>query len=212
MTHTSKQTEQGKKTRYISQHIQQEDPPILSILRDEDENTAAPTDITPLDTTPAELLTNKELSPEQKAQTLQKILGKKGKKKTTKWKPEFVKVAQQLASIGVPETDMASLFQVNPRTFRGWKRRYPSLTLALKEGDSLKRTNLTMQMQASAAAGIFQMQIYLSKNWLGMTDQADVRSPQEQAIIYKSHIPREQGTSEVDPGSIKRSTKKIQDR
>ena len=202
----------GQKPKYISQHSQHEDPPILSILREENEDTSPPSDNTPPDTTPAELLTNKDLSPEQKTQTLQRLWGKKGKKRATKWKPEFIKVAQQLAAIGVPETDMAALFQVRAATFRGWKRRYPSFRLALKEGDSMKRTNLTMQMQATAASGIFQMQMFLAKNWLGMTDRQDLRTQTDQPIIYKSYIPREQGRPDVDPGSVKRTTKKIQDR
>ena len=218
MTNTTDQTEQqgppegGRKHKYISQHIQEADPPIISILREEDEDTAPPSDTLPDDTTPAELLTNKELTPEQKTQKLQRMWGKKGKRKAIKWKPEFIKVAQQLAAIGVPETDMAALFQVNIRTFRGWKRRHPRLTLALKEGDSMKRTNLTMQMQATAASGIFQMQMFLAKNWLGMTDRQDIRTQTDQPIIYKSYIPKEKGEPDVDPGSVKKTTRKIQDR
>ena len=137
---------------------------------------------------------------------------KKSARKTTKWKEEFIEVTRQLAAIGVPERDIAALFQVTQGTFTQWKRAQRPLREALKEGDSMKRANLMMQMQATAANGIFQMQMFLAKNWLGMTDRQDVKMSGTQTIIYKSLIPKETGKPDVDPGSVKKSTKKIQDK
>jgi len=206
---------QPPKGKYVSQQTKEELPPIVSILREE-EDTSMPEDQSLIHTTPAELLTDKELTPEQKKLELQRMWGRMGGRKsakqTTKWKPVFIKVARQLASIGVPEQDIAALFQVTRGTFNQWKRAHQPLRAALKEGDGLKRSNLLMQMQASAADGIFQMQMFLAKNWLGMTDRQDLRVKGEQTIIYKSLIPRETGAVDVDPGSVKPSSKPLQDR
>jgi len=213
----SKQSENGSppKGKYVSQQTKKELPPICSILQQEEE-TSTPEDQSSEPITPAELLTDKELTPEQKKLELQRMWGRAGgrksAKKTTKWKPIFITVARQLASLGVPEQDIAALFQVTRGTFNQWKRAHQPLRAALKEGDGLKRSNLLMQMQTSAANGIFQMQMFLAKNWLGMTDRQDVNLKGTQTIIYKSQIPQEKGTPDVDPGSVKRSGKKLQDR
>jgi len=213
MTNSTEQTEAGKK--YVSHKPKKEDPPILSILRSDEDTGISPT-LPEGITTPAELLINKELTPAQKKLELQRMWGRKGGRKSaikkTKWKDIFVEVAQQLAAIGVPETDIAALFQVTQGTFTQWKRSHQPLRQALKEGESMKRANLTMQMQAGAAAGQYVTQIFLAKNWLGMTDKQDVKMSGEQTIIYKSSIPKEKGVLDVDPGSIKKSTKKLQDR
>jgi len=165
--------------------------------------------------TAAEIITNKELDEEQKRRMLLSEWGRKGgqvtAKRKTKWKPEFVNVARKLATIGVPEGDIAALFGVDRRTFSGWKRANPALKTALKEGDSQKRTNLIMQMQMSAGQGIFQMQMFLAKNWLGMTDRIDQRTTGGIDITYKSHIPQEAGKPGVDPESRKGKTAKLQD-
>ena len=204
------------KQKYIShQPKKAEDPPSLSILQ-EDEDEGTPEDQKPHIVTPAELITNKELSPDEKKLELQRMWGRKGgkksAKKTTKWKDKFIEVSRQLAAIGVPETDIAALFQVTQGTFTQWKRAHRPLREALKEGDSMKRSNLIMQMQATAAGGIFQMQMFLAKNWLGMSDRQDLKAGTDQPIIYKSMIPREKGLPEVDPGSVKTTSKKLQDR
>ena len=206
----SKQSENGSppKGKYVSQQTKKELPPICSILQQEEE-TSTPEDQSSEPITPAELLTDKELTPEQKKLELQRMWGRAGGRK---WKPIFITVARQLASLGVPEQDIAALFQVTRGTFNQWKRAHQPLRAALKEGDGLKRSNLLMQMQTSAANGIFQMQMFLAKNWLGMTDRQDVNLKGTQTIIYKSQIPQEKGTPDVDPGSVKRSGKKLQDR
>jgi len=217
MTSSSDQSEKGKpKEKYISHQVKKtEDPPILSILRDDQEDDI-PTDQKPHIVTPAELITNKELSPDEKKLELQRMWGRKGgkksAKKTTKWKDKFIEVSRQLAAIGVPETDIAALFQVTQGTFTQWKRAHRPLREALKEGDSMKRSNLIMQMQATASSGIFQMQMFLAKNWLGMSDRQDGKAGTDQPIIYKSYIPKEKGLPAVDPGSVKTTSKKLQDR
>jgi len=166
--------------------------------------------------TAAEIITNKEMDEDTKKRLLLQQWGKKGgdarAKQQTKWKPEFVNVARKLATIGVPERDIAALFGVKPGTFSRWKRANASLRKALKEGDAQKRTNLIMQMQMSAGQGIFQMQMFLAKNWLGMTDRVDTRMSGGVDITYKSHIPQEKGQPGVDPESRKGKTAKLQDK
>ena len=209
MTNTATQPETDRPTREptIKELLKSKDPKHPDIMaiaqKGPDKGTI----------TPAEIVTDKDMDPEEKKHRLLSEWGRKGGLKTaktrTKWKDEFIEVAKKLAIIGVNEGGMAALFQVDSRTFRGWKRAHPALTLALKEGESLKRANLLQQMQASAFEGIFQMQIFLAKNWLGMTDRQDIRTKGEQTIIYKSHIPQEKGSPDVDQGSIKRKPKGI---
>lgn len=183
-------------------------PPILSL-------PSSPQKDGPI-LTPAEIITNNDFDADEKKRQLLRSRGQKGGLKTgkikTKYKEEFVDIAFSLAAIGVTEKDIAILFRVSHPTFRGWKRAHRPFFLALKEGDAQKRSSLQQMMFNSAASGIFQMQMFLAKNWLGMTDRQDIRSTGEQTIIYKSHIPREDGKPDIDQGSKKRSTKKLQDR
>lgn len=161
--------------------------------------------------TPAEILTDTHMDLEDKKIELMRAYGRKGglvtAKKKTKFKEVFISAARKLAAIGISEADIAVLFGVNKNTLSGWKRAHSSFRDALKEGESLKRSNLLQQMQASAFSGIFQMQIFLAKNWLGMTDKQDLKHSGEQTITYKSHIPKEKGSPDIDPGSKKQKVK-----
>jgi hypothetical protein len=117
------------------------EPAIISLITEEDQE-----DLINVRSTPAEIIVNKDLDPEEKRIQLLRQWGSKGgqttKRRMTKWKPIFIKISRQLAAIGITEADMAALFQVRVATFRGWKRAHQSLRLALKEGEGLKKTTL----------------------------------------------------------------------
>jgi len=126
-----------------------------------------------------------------------------------KWDDKFAIIAKAFAALGVKETDMAYLLEVHPKTFSKWKRLHPELSTKLKEGEAIRNLGLLQDLMRSSRQGSFAVQIFLAKNWLGMTDRVDTSHSGELKINYISHVPREKGVPEVDPESVKAKPKKI---
>lgn len=120
-----------------------------------------------------------------------------------RWRDSFVYIAKAFAALGLNDADIAYLFEVDPKTLQSWKRRHPELTARIKEGRAMRNTGLLMDLTKSSHDGSFAVQIFLAKNWLGMTDRIDATQRGELNITYKSHIPREKGVDNIDPGTIK---------
>jgi hypothetical protein len=121
-----------------------------------------------------------------------------------KYNEQFVTIVKALAALGLPEDNMAHLFEVNPRTFQRWKKAHPSFAMKIKEGRALRNSMLLQGMIKSVKDGSYAVQIFLAKNWLGMTDKVEETHKGGMTITYKSRIPREKNLPDVDPESVKK--------
>ena len=52
----------------------------------------------------------------------------------SKFKPEFVKQAEKLCTIGLTDAELASFFEVSEVTLNAWKHKHPEFLNALKVG------------------------------------------------------------------------------
>jgi DNA-binding XRE family transcriptional regulator len=52
----------------------------------------------------------------------------------TKFKPEFVKQAYEMALLGITDAQMAAIFDVTEQTLNNWKKEIPEFFESLKEG------------------------------------------------------------------------------
>jgi len=96
----------------------------------------------------------------------------------TEFKSKYIKETIKLSTLGVTEEKIAWYFGVHPNTFRGWKTRYPDLADAIAEGKAKRDVALLTAMFANATQRHNPaVQIFLAKNWLGMTDRQDLRLP-----------------------------------
>jgi len=55
----------------------------------------------------------------------------------SKYKPDFPEQAKKLAVIGAIDAEIADFFNVKESTFYEWKKKYPELTEALKNGKDI---------------------------------------------------------------------------
>jgi len=91
------------------------------------------------------------------------------------FKEEYIEETRKLATLGVNEEDIAWYFGVHPNTFANWKKRHEKLLLALKEGQAHKKISLMKAMYENAVKKHnASVQIFLAKNWLGMTDRQEM--------------------------------------
>jgi len=120
-----------------------------------------------------------------------------------RYKTSFAIIAKAFAALGLTDDDIAYLLEVTPSLFASWKRRHPELTKGIKEGQAIRNTGLLQDLMTSSRKGSFAVQIFLAKNWLGMTDRVDTTQKGEITVVYKSHIPRERGKIDVDPATKK---------
>ena len=158
---------------------------------------------------PADFILDDSKPEEERRREMLREFGRRGGKATAKklgkYRPRFAEMAKKLAALGLPQADMAALFGVHERTFKAWIRKNKALATALKEGESVKKTGLLKSMMQSVKNGSFAVQIFLAKNWLGMTDRVDTKHSGEIEITYKSHIPKEKGRPDIDKDSIKKT-------
>ena len=96
----------------------------------------------------------------------------------SKYNPEkHLDETLKLSALGVNEEDIAWFFGVHPNTFANWKKEHEELLWALKEGQSHKKISLMKAMFFNATKRHHaSVQIFLAKNWLGMTDKQEVDS------------------------------------
>ena len=52
----------------------------------------------------------------------------------SKFKPEFVRQAEKLCTIGLTDAELASFFEVSEVTLKAWKHKHPEFLNALKVG------------------------------------------------------------------------------
>lgn len=140
-------------------------------------------------------------------------LGSRGGKATArkhrqKFDKKFGILAKAFAALGLPEDNMAHLFEVHPTTFQRWKHAHPAFAMKIKEGQALRNTALLQGMMKNVRDGAYAVQIFLAKNWLGMSDKIDTTLKDDKGIFYTSRIPREKGVKDVDPTSIKKGGRK----
>jgi transposase-like protein len=93
----------------------------------------------------------------------------------TKYSPQLCKEVERLSSIGITLNDIAYFLELHPNTVSRWRKRHPAFDEAIKRGDAKKRVSLTNALFKSAIeARNIAAQIFLAKNWLGMSDRQDV--------------------------------------
>ena len=99
----------------------------------------------------------------------------------SKYDPErHPEETRKLATLGVNEEDIAWYFGIHPNTFANWKKQYEELLLALKEGQAHKKISLMKAMYENAVKKHnASVQIFLAKNWLGMSDKQEVQQTTE---------------------------------
>jgi len=99
----------------------------------------------------------------------------------SKYDPErHPEETRKLATLGVNEEDIAWYFGVHPNTFANWKKQHEELLLALKEGQAHKKISLMKAMYENAVKKHnASVQIFLAKNWLGMSDKQEVQQTTE---------------------------------
>lgn len=84
----------------------------------------------------------------------------------------FDREGEKLATLGVPQRDMAWYWGISEDSITRWKEVHPSFAEALKKGEASKRISLLTAMYQSAVGPkkSAALQIFLAKNWLGMKD------------------------------------------
>lgn len=96
-------------------------------------------------------------------------------KNKAKWNAKHIEEAEKLATIGCSNEDIAWMLEIHPSTFYRWVDKYPELKDALKRGLSSRNTRLRKAMfEKAISQGSTAMQIFLAKNWLGMTDRQEL--------------------------------------
>lgn len=102
-------------------------------------------------------------------------MAKKQPGRPTKYEPKKNRQAQKLIMLGLTQGDLAVFFGVDEDTITRWKERHPYFADAIKRGVVRRKMSLSMAMYKSGITqGNVTMQIFLAKNWLGMTDRADL--------------------------------------
>lgn len=95
-------------------------------------------------------------------------------KNRAKWSAKFTGEAEKLATIGCTREDIAWMLNVHPSTLYRWMEKRPTLSEALKRGEASRNTRLRKAMfEKAMSEKSTAMQIFLSKNWLGMTDRQE---------------------------------------
>jgi len=93
----------------------------------------------------------------------------------TKFTPNFITEAERLASIGLPHKDMAFFWGVSEDSITRWKVAHPEFAEALKRGESKKKVALLGALFRNATSkDNVAAQIFLAKNWLGMSDRQEI--------------------------------------
>ena len=96
----------------------------------------------------------------------------------SRYEKRFVDETMKLSVIGVGEEQIAWFLGVHPVTFRRWKKRHEELCTAIKKGQADRNVRLHTAMFNSAITHRnIAMQIFLAKNWLGMSDRQDINFP-----------------------------------
>jgi len=96
-------------------------------------------------------------------------------KNKAKWKTAYIPEAEKLATIGCSNEDIAWMIGIHPSTLYRWVDKHKKLSEALKRGLSARNTRLRKAMFDKAMkSGSTAMQIFLAKNWLGMTDKQEL--------------------------------------
>jgi len=91
------------------------------------------------------------------------------------FKEEYIEETRKLATLGVNEEDIAWFFHIHPNTFKNWKKKHPQLLAALKKGKADRNVSLMKAMFENATKRHnASVQIFLAKNWLGMTDRQEL--------------------------------------
>jgi len=101
---------------------------------------------------------------------------KKNKKgRPSIFKEEYIEETRKLATLGVNEEDIAWFFGIHPNTFKNWKKQHLHLLSALKKGKADRNVSLMKAMFENATRRHnASVQIFLAKNWLGMTDRQEM--------------------------------------
>jgi hypothetical protein len=68
------------------------------------------------------------------AQKKQSRAGKHAGGRPTEYKPQYSKIAFQMALIGATDAEMAAAFEVSEQTVNSWKQKYPKFLESIKEG------------------------------------------------------------------------------
>jgi len=93
----------------------------------------------------------------------------------TKFTPEFLAEGERLASIGISHKDMAYFWGISEDSVTRWKKGHPDFAEALKRGDAKKKVALMSALFRNATKkDNVAAQIFLAKNWLGMSDRQDI--------------------------------------
>jgi len=127
---------------------------------------------------------------------LQKIVKKRKKTNSktgrpSKFKKEYEEEALKLATLGINEEDIAWYFGVHPNSLANWKKRYPEFLWAIKKGTAHKKISLMKAMYENATINHnASVQIFLAKNWMGMSDKQEMALSGNVTVKVISAVPR----------------------
>lgn len=66
------------------------------------------------------------------------------------YKPEYVKVAYNLALLGATDVEIGNAFDVSEQTINNWKKEYPDFSLALKDGKTIADAEVAASLNKRA--------------------------------------------------------------
>jgi len=92
----------------------------------------------------------------------------------TKFEKKFVEEGEKLSALGLPQKDMAYFWAVSEDSITRWKEKRSEFADALKRGEAKRKISLLQAMHRNATErNNAAVQIFLAKNWLGMTDKQE---------------------------------------
>ena len=77
-------------------------------------------------------------------------VGNKGGGQPSTFKPEYVKQAKKLALLGMIDKELAAFFEVSEECFKKWKRNFPELRTALKDGKEVADARVAQSLYRRA--------------------------------------------------------------
>jgi hypothetical protein len=93
----------------------------------------------------------------------------------SKYDPKKNDEIRRLAAIGVPLKEIAYFLDINPVTATKWKDQHKGFANAIKKGDAQKKVSVYNALFKNAVESRnVAAQIFLAKNWLGMSDRQDL--------------------------------------
>jgi hypothetical protein len=108
-----------------------------------------------------------------------------GRGRPTKYKPEYVQIAKQLAKLGAIDADLADAFQVRISTIRLWMNIYPEFSEAIRVGKDAANQRVERSLyQRGLGYNYDVVKIFMPAG-----------SKQPVVVHYQEHVPADVGAA-----------------